>query len=736
MADVRPPGEPPVLWLGGIDRLIRYEPLNRRTTHLVQAASDPRSYPGSVAMALLHDAPADILWVATVRGLAALDPQANNFRRQLVFTPDARRYPDDGLLVHQDRATDARYWVLSRQAGLWRWQHGRLAALPLPAAIGRRPRGLQQDAQGCLWVGLGWGRGLARYDPVTGRWQRRGKNSASQRPDEIRELYFDHAGRLWLGTFEEGLFWYDARADCIRTFPLQDAARCYTVWGMQEDAQGRLWVRTSQGVYRVGADRRRGQPLLIRPAGAPLKLTDVLQSAFLLDRQGYLWLSGIGFVAQVDTTGRVRRTYTLANGLRADQIFGLAEDRRGHLWLATDEQLHELDPATGQFRYYGPSSGLLATAVYQPFTQNRRGDLFLGGEGGFNYFQPSQLRRNAVPPPVALTEVQVNNRPRPLGPASVVALRPGETTLTVGFAALNFSQAAQNCYAYRLLGFDPTWTTTDARTATYTNLAPGTYQLRIRAANNDGVWNQTGQTLTVRVLPAYYQTNWFRGLLLLAGAALLWGVYRYRQAQRQQLARVRDHIAKDLHDDIGSTLSSIRIFSEVAQGQLAGTHPQTQALLERISANASTLAESMQDIIWTIKPSADGLPDVVSRMREFGLRLTEAKGIAFTMHVEEPFPVLRLRLEQRRILYLVFKESVNNAVKYAACTALGVRLSVHQRQLHLHIADNGQGFDSAAARAGNGLTNLQARACDLGGQVQLTSAPGAGTTVVLTAPLA
>jgi signal transduction histidine kinase len=169
---------------------------------------------------------------------------------------------------------------------------------------------------------------------------------------------------------------------------------------------------------------------------------------------------------------------------------------------------------------------------------------------------------------------------------------------------------------------------------------------------------------------------------------------------------------------MGSTLSSIRIFSEVAQGQLAGEHPQTLVLLQRISANASTLAEAMQDIIWTIKPNQDGLADLVSRMREFGLRLTEAKGIAFSMEVAEPFPVLQLRLEQRRTLYLIFKESVNNAVKYAACLHLRVALSLSGGKLELRITDDGQGFDPATARAGNGLANLQARARDIGGLVQ------------------
>ena len=740
MAESRGAEGQPVFWLGGPNQLVRYEPLRQRYTDFSHRAEDAHSYPGSTTTALMSDSLTGILWVGTLHGLAALDPNAHKFSWQLVPSASRLAPVEEVQTVWPAAPNDSLYWVLTRQTGLWRWQRPRGTVQPVgrPPGVPGTLYDALADAQGRIWVGLDGA--LGTYDPATKRWQVHrdfGLPPAGPRPARgavaVRTLCLDQQRRLWLGTAQHGLFWYDPRQGRSRPYPLTlPPGPALGVRRMQADRRGRLWVLTTAGLFRVAADRQRGQLVQLRPLAPGVQLSDQLQSTFLLDHQGNIWLSGIDFLLQADSAGHVRRTYTLANGLRADHTFSLAEDRRGHLWLATDEQVHELDPATGAFRYYGKASGLLATGAPPPFAQNRQGELFLGAEGGFNYFQPTHLPRNLVPPPVAITEVRVNNLPRPAGTTAVV-LRPGETTLTVAFAALNFSQAAKNRYAYQLLGFDPDWLTTDARTATYTNLAPGTYTLRIRAANNDGVWNQAGQTLAVRVRPAYYQTWWFRALLGAAGVALLWGTYRYRRAQRQQLARVRDRIAKDLHDDIGSTLSSIRIFSEVAQGQLAGGHPQTVALLQRISTNASTLAESMQDIIWTIKPSPDGLPDVVSRMREFGLRLTEAKGIAFVMSVEEPFPVLRLTLEQRRNLYLIFKESLNNAVKYAACTRLTVALSVRGRQLQLLVEDDGQGFDPATVRAGNGLANLRARARDIRGQVQVTSAPAAGTAVVLTA---
>ncbi len=749
IAEGRTSAGEPVIWLGSAYQLTRYEPLPACYTNFTSSDNpigDAHGYPGGILRTLLSDPVSGILWIGTSRGLTALDPNANRFGRRFVRGTTADGYAATVQCVRQDQLRDSLYWVVADHTHLLRWQRQRdtLALIRRPAMLGRHVYDACQDAQGHLWLGLDGALGL--YDPRTKQWHRhalRVPAGAGQAPGQrageqsrediisIRQLYVDSQHQLWLGSAQHGLFRYDFRTDSISQYPLPtNPALRVSVSRFQEDQRGNLWVLTSQGLFRLNAQRSVAR-LLRGPASRGLCLS------FLLDRRDDLWLASTGQVVQADTTGQVKRTYTAAQGLLADYVFGMTEDRRGHLWFATEEQLHELDPGAGRFRYYGKDNGLLNNVSYSFFTTNRQGEVFLGGERGFNYFRPEQVASRLAAPPVAISEIRVNNHVRPLPPDGALDLQPGETTLSVDVAALNFSQARKNRYAYRLLGFDANWTETDARTATYTNLAPGTYRLGVRAANSDGVWNQTGQTLTVRVHPAYYQTWWFRaslvGLLLAAG----WGVYRYREGQRQQLARVRDHIAKDLHDDMGSTLSSIRIFSEVAQSQLAGTHPQTLALLQRISQNASTLAESMQDIIWTIKPHPDdGLADLVSRMREFGLRLTEARGIAFAMNVAEPFPTLNLSLEQRRNVYLIFKESVNNAVKYADCPALTVTLGVRNRQLRLHIADNGRGFDPATARAGNGLANLHARARAIGGQVSVATAPGRGTTIALTAPLA
>ncbi|UFH52841.1 sensor histidine kinase [Spirosoma sp. KNUC1025] len=581
------------------------------------------------------------------------------------------------------------------------------------------------------------GRGLGIYDPATNRWRIRQDIGPGSNPDRltVHALCQGMDGRIWIGT-PDGLFWCDPKTDRIQYWPLsRNRPNPVRMNQLQTDQQGRIWAQTRQGLFWINPAKGQTKRLQLRGLNATIQPSDRLHSTFYVDQTGNVWISGIDFLVKTDTSGRVFQTYTLANGLRADHIFGIIDDVRGHIWLGTDEQLHELIPAgsgtkSGHFQYYNKANGLFDNTQFKLISRDRQGRLFMGYAGAFNYWKPENLRQNNVPPPVVITHIRINNQPRPVSQS--IQLQPGETTLAIDFAALNFSQPEKNRYAYQLVGFDPEWVATDDRTATYTNLEPGQYSFRVKAANNDGIWNVPGATLAVEVVPPYWKTNWFRLLAGLILASILYGIYWYRGQQRQRLERIRDRIATDLHDDMGSTLSSIRIFSDVVQLQIASTAPEAVPILQRISASATALSESMQDIIWTIQTKHDRLEDVVTRMREFGLKMAEAKGIVFQMQVSDQFEKTRLNVEQRRNVYLIFKESINNAVKYANPSQINVLLTIEVgKQLHLIIKDDGQGFDPETVQSGNGLINLHKRAREIRGTLTLTAKPGAGTEIEL-----
>ena len=719
-------------WLGSYNRVMTYLPVEKRFTEFTHIANDPLSFPGGTVGPMWTDSQTGILWMGSSTGIIKVDPVALKFgRKWLKNTGSDDRNSVE--VVRQDYRNDKLYWALSHQL-LYRWDRQKGTLLPVsnnPLQPGHQYSSIVQDNAGRLWIGT-TGR-LAIYDPQTSRWQIRHDIGSPDRKDKlvVQRLCKGVDGRIWIGTSFDGLYWYDPSTNRIQRWLMPSSDPLSNgVSRLQTDPFGQIWMQSRAGLFRINPGTGQTKRIQIHGSKVPVQPSDRLHSTFFITDSGQLWISGIDFLVQADTSGQVHQTYTLANGLLADHVFGIAEDQRGHIWLTSDNQLHELDPKTGRFQYYNMANGLFGNTLYEQISIDRQGGLFTGYFGAINYWQPENLRRNTVPPPVVITQIRVNNQPRLR--RSSIQLRPGETTLTIDFAALNYSQPEKNRYAYQLVGFDTDWITTDDRSATYTNLEPGQYTFRVKAANNDGVWNESGVTLGIDVVPPYWKTGWFRLLVVLVIAGIGYGIYQYRERQRQHLERIRNRIATDLHDDMGSTLSSIRIFSDVVQQQIAPTMPEAVPILQRISNSATSLSESMQDIIWTIQTKNDRLEDVVTRMREFGLKMAEAKGIAFHMQVSDQFEKTRLNVEQRRNLYLIFKESINNAVKYANPTRIDVCLTIESaKQLHLIIKDNGQGFDPETVQPGNGLPNLHKRAREIRGKLTLTAKPGAGTEIEL-----
>ena len=183
--------------------------------------------------------------------------------------------------------------------------------------------------------------------------------------------------------------------------------------------------------------------------------------------------------------------------------------------------------------------------------------------------------------------------------------------------------------------------------------------------------------------------------------------------------RVKDSIARDLHDDVAASMSGIRILSQVAYKQFAHKVPEAAPLLEQITRSAQSTLESIGDLIWAVKPSPDYLNDLADRMREYASNVLDAQNIDYEIHIPRNLPVLKLNIETRRNLYLIFKEAINNAVKYSNCNSMDICLKINDNKLEMCVCDDGQGFPTEGFREGNGLPNMRQRAQDLGGAIQI-----------------
>src|SRR5262249_14658216 len=221
-----------------------------------------------------------------------------------------------------------------------------------------------------------------------------------------------------------------------------------------------------------------------------------------------------------------------------------------------------------------------------------------------------------------------------------------------------------------------------------------------------------------------------------------YGLYRYRVARLLELERVRTRIASDLHDDIGSSLTRMAILSEVAMRRLKGAEQESVSILTDIAESARGVTDSMSDIVWAIDPRRDDVRNLVFRIRQFASDLLGAKGIAWTLQAPGEFDKIKLNPQQRRHLFLIFKEAINNSSRHAGCNSVWLSLSIIHNQIIAEIRDDGRGMavtssDQPAGqeRCSHRLENIRMRAAQLGGDLTIDSSPGEGTSVKIEIPL-
>jgi signal transduction histidine kinase len=266
------------------------------------------------------------------------------------------------------------------------------------------------------------------------------------------------------------------------------------------------------------------------------------------------------------------------------------------------------------------------------------------------------------------------------------------------------------------------------REARYTNLPPGEYRFVFQVSNR-GIWLDQESSIWLFIRPFFWKTWRFITLVILVAGFILFSVYRYKVRELLRLERLRTRIATDLHDDVGSTLSSISILSDILAQQIE--NPQSAKMLSTIGANAHKMLEKIDDIIWVVNPTNDRFQNLGLRIREFAIPLFESRNIQFEIRLDKQMNTLQLSMEVRRNIYLIAKEAINNAVKYADCASVKILFRQEHPGLVMEVTDDGKGFNPDGPTSRNGIKNMKLRASQINAVIEIRSAPGEGTQIVL-----
>jgi ligand-binding sensor domain-containing protein/signal transduction histidine kinase len=648
--------------------------------------------------------------------------------------------------------TRGRLWVGTYNGGLSRWEQGRFRTI----AADRLARNqfiavMQEDRAGAMWLGT-YGGGVKRVvdDEITTFTTRDGLADNS-----ITAMTLDAAGALWIGTYAGLTRYADGR---FTSFTAKDGLPDVEINALFPDTDGSLWVATDHG----GLARVKNGRITPLESARPIFGQGLL--SIQADDRGYFWCSsnrGIYRVARQElheiadgrrTTAAVVR-YDAADGMKTQECNGGTQPagwraRDGTLWFPTERGVIAIDPARLRATETAPrpiveevivdGATLMDTLTTLTRTAATTAtSLTAATTEGVSVVPVSVASASAAAP--ASESVSV--------PVPVPIVKPGSRQVEFHYTAPYLTASERVRFRYRLDGYDPAWVDAGARRiAYYTDLPPGAHTFRVAAAIDDGPWSELEGVLAVHVAPRFYQTWWFATGVCVAMAGTLWGAHRYRVNQLLAVERVRTRIASDLHDDIGSSLSQIAILSEVVTARVAPAPADIAEPLARIGVLSRESVDAMGDIVWAVSPDLGTPVHLSQRMRRLASDLLPARGIELHFESSDEGQV-QLGIETRREVFLIFKEALHNIVRHANATDVSIVLTIGRRVLHLEVRDNGRGFAAAAtdvddgaaaaaaAAAGQGLRSMRRRAAAIGGRLSIASAPGAGTTIALDAPI-
>ncbi len=613
-------------------------------------------------------------------------------------------------------------------------------------------RSVYVDAAQRVWAGTYLG-GLLQFR--SGQFRPTAASLLLPRDSEFSVFHQDRQGRLWVGT-QNGLAVMENSTWRVVTNGLSSTV----VRAIAEDDEGNLWIGTQGGgLNRMGED---GVTIFGKTNGLPSENV----SALLVDQQGDFWVGTASGLA----VRRQEEFFSLAGrlGTPADGIAYLLEDEVGSLWIGLTAGLARVaakdlkDLASGitsriQTRTYGITDGMPSMECSQgsqpAACRTTDGKLWFPTIRGLVSIDPALVTRNTNPPPVLIeavlvdNEIQGTNGLRAAVPA-VLTLKPGQQALEIQYTSLNLAAPDKCRFRYRLDPHETGWTEVEAdrRFARYTRVPPGEYRFEVTACNEDGVWNEAGQALSIVVLPPFYRTWWFMAIsgLLLLGAVI--GSVHYVSTQRLQrqlivlrqqeaLEKERARIARDLHDQLGANLTQVALLSEMTETD-AEIPEEVQNHARQIGQTAIETTRALDEIVWTVNPSNDTLDGLVNYLCKYAQDYLAIAGLRYRLEVPPELPNVGITPELRHNVFLAAREAVNNVVKHSQASTAWIRLRLASGQFSLEIEDNGRGLAPGDENKGrNGLKNMLRRMEDIGGRFEAGPGAEGGTRIRLTAPL-
>jgi ligand-binding sensor domain-containing protein/signal transduction histidine kinase len=764
------------LWVGTDEGLDRFNPVGESFVHYSNDPGDPNSLKTNIVQTL-YESSDGILWVGTFGGsINKYDRTMDNFRN---FKND----PDDpdsiaGNIIFKVFIDNEQFaWIGTVDGGLSRLNLESGKAISFrhneddPASLSSNEVwAIFKDSENILWVGTT--DGLDRLDPGASgfiHYERSYPEDKDTLSGMVYDIVEDRYNNLWLGT-SRGLTRYNRRTGTFTHF-VHDGSNPDSISGSSVvkvyiDNYGNLWL----GTFSSGLDRYdlvTGKFIHYRSdLNVPGSLSNNAVISLLQDSNGGMWVgTDGGGLNYLDPATNMFTTIREKDGLPNDVVYGILEDEEGRLWLSTNLGISCYNPADKTFMNFTESDGLQGNEFdMNAYAEDASGNMYFGGVNGLTVFNPETIEKNSFIPPVVLLSITQNGVPLTTyatpEKAEVVTIRWPYNSFEFEFASLSYSDPSKNRYAYMLENFDDDWI--DARSwreGRYTNLPGGTYILHLKGTNRDGVWNDEGHSITIKVVPAVWQTLWFRALTVILLLGLAAAIYRARtrsiqennrELERQVVERTkeierlfektkelavvkeRNRLARELHDSAKQKAFAALAQLGTAGGVLPGNPNSARAHLQEAENLVYEVIEELTFLIQEMYPLALKEKGLSTSLRDYIFDWEARTDIQVKVDITDE---RRLHLDVEQAFYRAIQESLSNVARHSRATEVTITLTFLKKELIAIVRDNGCGFDKQTRQYGMGLRTIRERIEALGGVVQVESAPDCGTCITMSAPL-
>ncbi|HGY57163.1 MAG TPA: hypothetical protein ENK44_15755 [Caldithrix abyssi] len=785
------------LWVG-TDKglyLIKKESDKTLTHYLLTHNPEINSGLNSNIILSLFKDKTDVVWIGTVAGINKIDLKRKPFKTyQKNFSGSEGINHNYVKTILNDRNGDL--WIGTWGGGVNffnrktnRWSYF-LDDTPEPYRLSSNNiHTLYEDSKGNIWIGTDNGLDkLNRRNNTVFHFYHDPNDPNCLGHNSVYSICEDKFGFFWIGTFTGVLNRYDPVNNSFNHFKYsaQDSTsfpKCHGVFAIKEDSYGRLWFGTAGGglvlLDSEGTGKIRFKTFKHLSGDISSLLSNTVYSIYQ-SKDSKLWIGtkkGFSRIMPGDDKDVDFINYKQEDGYI---VMSILEDARGNLWMSGSKGILKFNPHTRLFKQYDQSDGITAGNFFwgAGSKNETNSELMFGGTKGLLTFTADQIKENTHIPPVALTSLKISNQEisihkhvslktgknstdywgqnnqilsESITYAQEIVLSPQQNHISFQFAALDYSCPEKNQYAYKMERFDEDWIHIgNQREATFTNLDPGTYTFRVKGSNNDGVWNEQGASLKIIILPPWWATWWFRGILFLFFVALVLTAHRLRvrhmrrdQQRQQEFSRrliesqeaERKRIASGLHDSLGQNLLIVN--NEIQQ--LVLENEQMEEKVKPILSGVKESINEVREISQNLHPHLLDRLGLNKALESVIKKVSKSSGIRIEYELDE---VEKFFDKEKQIhFYRIIQEALNNIVKHARADKVEIKIEKKRKYLYTIVRDNGKGFDIKKVKAANhskiglGLANMQERARLIGGKFHISSNPKEGTRIELKMPL-